>query len=656
MNNKRIAELFTLVLMVFLLLPISTVVNASTEISLGTAYKDNDAVSGLSGRNSNGVNRAQDRVLQHSTGKIGILAYDTATAFRIKLYSSTGVLLASTLISSTTAYGGVYIKEYDTNNFIIFWGDCTTNFKVHFITYNINTFTLGTDYYSTFNGKGGADALDRLTQPYYYSGSWYIGAFYTSYYNANGGYLIWCKYIVSSHATSTFGDYNYQHYGYISEVMSFQDQNNLNLVYFAMSKNGVVSGDSTTPEYWVLDLSGTPSFTALATSGTSGLLPDASVTYDRPYSNALTDLGGGIYQSGTYYYLYYIWVYPIAPTTSSATTRTYKTVVWIGKFNNTITAGSLISQQVINRTFTDNSGGTYNTVGLCYGFIDFTHGLFPSVRLDIVVSRPLGGKYLMGVICDIVDLKAMKNDFDMVSFIAGVDNLAFTYKASTAIVQKNTAYTFSYQEIANTDSYLYLGERALQVIVTETIAYSPIDNPLLTLKPYVFTWTIYKNGIADMDGDTYKIYFDNFQSKTGTVTSSGKASASITSSLTGDHTVSIDIYDSTGTMILHGINHSYNWVALGGGNTVPSGNDLMTGYYNLLMIWVPIGLFVIIPSLAFALLGSKFSTVGMIIGLLFGGFIGIVGGVMTNLLPQYVLYLYLLLMGVTITIVARSGQ
>jgi hypothetical protein len=67
--------------------------------------------------------------------------------------------------------------------------------------------------------------------------------------------------------------------------------------------------------------------------------------------------------------------------------------------------------------------------------------------------------------------------------------------------------------------------------------------------------------------------------------------------------------------------------------------------------------FVVLPMFALAFIGGKYAGgTGMVIGMLGGGFAGVVGGTQLLILPSYILYLYILFMGVALTLSIMMGR
>jgi hypothetical protein len=387
------------------------------------------------------------------------------------------------------------------------------------------------------------------------------------------------------------------------------------------------------------------------------MLPDASVVYDRPYFNMITFMGAGIYHpTGNLYYMYFAWTYCVAPTTASPTIRETKTVYWWGKFNNTINSASLLQQKCLSAIATDRSLSVYSTTGFSYGWMSNTNVTNPI--LNVLYSDVYQGQNVGRTMYVIYDITNPGATFDQMEVMWDIGDSNFvTYKNANDAIGKNPINAFSYHEvIGGASSYLYLDEVVLSHSYTSTLSYSPLDNPLLTNKSYSFTYTIYNNNVLDISGKKYKILIDGLEQKSGNLNSVGQATFSLTILNPSAHTFEIRILDS-GNNVIYGSDvtgYVFRDAVITPG-TIP-GEDIATGLYALLTVWVPIGLVVMIPTLALALLGSKFGVTGMMVGMLMGMFLGVLGGVLVNILPAYALYLYILVMGICFTIVARSGN
>jgi hypothetical protein len=613
-----------------------TNVSASTEIALGAAHRANNALS-----------RPQLRILSHSSGKIIILSMDSSSHLFVKVISSLGVILAITQITTPTTIDAIgSIAEYNVNNVIITCGSHTGTtgsgtINFYFIIFNINTFTQ-TSYSHTW-GVYGTSYVCKIGQLHYYNGVWYT-TMYRYSYNSGSEYVI-CKFTVSTTTVSHVCDTAYADATTFSEIMTFQDSNDLKMLYLVFAPTG------TTPNYYKFDCS-SDTLSLLATNPFANEYPTLT-----GYRNVLTYMGGGIYQSGTFYYLYHTWCFSFL---SGATTgiREVKTIHWTGEFNNSITSGTLISQVRKEQISVDSSGSTLASSGISWGYLRTTVGMLGQ---DIYVHYQdiYAGKYTSRDTLHITDITAMNGSFDMITTLRGADGLDFTFKNQDANIGKNPMYGVSYQEVDDSNSYLYIGESAMTVNFTETFSYSPVDNPLLTGKTYTLTWTIYKNGIIDYSGDTYQFFYDGVSMKTGILDSNGKAIISIMINIAGPHSFQIKIYDTTtGAELFAGLVRNYTVSAsVPPGGTIPSSPVLTTYYTDLFMFWIPIGMIVFLPMMSLTLAGAKYAGgAGAITGMIFGGMVGVIGGTVVGIIPMYALYLLVILIATGLVMLIVRGS
>ena len=264
-----------------------------------------------------------------------------------------------------------------------------------------------------------------------------------------------------------------------------------------------------------------------------------------------------------------------------------------------------------------------------------------------------------GIHCHITDITAMSGTFDSIATLKGVDGVDFTYKSYNANIGKNPMYGVSYQEVDNSNSYLYIGETATTVNFTETFSYSPADNPLLTAKTYTLTWTIYKNGIIDYSGDTYQFFYDGVSMKTGILDGNGRAIISIMINIAGLHSFQIKIYDTaTGIELFAGLVRNYTVVAsVPPTSGPPSSPVLITYYSDIFMFWLPVGIIVFLPLVGCTMLGAKYAGgAGAITGMIFGGATGIIGGTVVGIIPMYALYLLVILIATALVMLVVRGS
>jgi hypothetical protein len=660
MRPTRLIELFSVLIISALFLSTIPLAVASTQIDMGAVYYLNSGTQEITGFYSNTVNRPQSRVLQHSTGKICILTYDTNLITRIRVLSSTGSILASQIIpgysGSGNTDGGVTLAEYSATQIIIAYG--TTDAKVHFYIFNINTYS-GTDYVtSTLPTISGAGAIDRMGQLYYYNGLWYIFTIYSSW--GGGTQAIWCKFTVATLTASYFTQFSYTHAPYTSEVMGFQDPNNLGMVYFITSKNGAGANDYTTPEYYKFNCA-TGATTLLATNGVSGRLPQASSnTLTQPYSNMINYMGGGIHQDLSGIYLWQSWEYSYSSNPSGLGVRHVEVNHWTAKFTGSISAGTLDSQVMKTYDASDLSLTTAGTPGISWGYT-FTAYNSSTQALYAYYQDNYGmvNKVLSKVTLNIPDVTTMSSSFNSIQVLTKVDNQDFSmYNVNSCNVNMmhDNIHGITYIESQTAvHGYIFLGEPITGITYTVTASYTPVDNPLKTGVHYTFKWDIYANGLLDNYNDTYKVFVDGLENSAGVI-ANGIVTLPVTVQSIGIHSLYVSVYHNN-VFEYSSPSISYPWVSpTGGGGSNPTGT-IMTGWFNLATVWVPIFGFVIVPMFALAFIGGKYAGgTGMVIGMLGGGFAGVVGGTQLLILPSYILYFYILFMGVALTLSIMMGR
>ena len=196
-------------------------------------------------------------------------------------------------------------------------------------------------------------------------------------------------------------------------------------------------------------------------------------------------------------------------------------------------------------------------------------------------------------------------------------------------------------------------------VYSESFSYSPSDSPLVTNKYYTLTWIIYKNGIIDYSGDTYQFFYDGVSMKTGILDSNGKAIISIMINIAGPHSFQIKIYDTgTGIELFAGLIRNYTVSAsVPSGGAIPSSPMLTTYYTDLFMFWLPVAMIVFLPTISLTLVGAKYAGgAGAIVGMIFGGATGIIGGTVVGIIPVYALYLLVLLIATGLVMLIVRGS
>ena len=353
MRSKVGIPLSLFLISIILCTALITNVSASTEIALGAAQRSLYATVLT-------VDRPQLRLLSHSSGKIIVLSVDSSYHLFVKVISNTGVILANTQITTpTTIEMSGSIAEYDANNVIITCGksDGSTNLLLYFIIYNINTFAQA--QHSTTWALTGTTHMEKIGQLYYYNGVWFTGVY--SWGSGTGGRYCIGKYTVATSTASYVLLTSYSGASNGCEIMGFQDLNDSKMLYLVFAPTG------STPDYYKFDCS-SDTLSSLATNPFANEYPNYPA-----YANMLTYMGGGIYQSGTYYYVYHSWCFSFLSGATTGT-REVKTVHWTGQFNNSITSGTLISQVRKEQISVDSSSSYSTAPGISWGYLHVTVG------------------------------------------------------------------------------------------------------------------------------------------------------------------------------------------------------------------------------------------------------------------------------------------
>lgn len=640
MKNKQIKifAIFTIVL--FLLNCFVEPVKAYTETELsGMMMEDNPAT--IYGLN----NPIYERMLVHSSGRIVIVGAQETTYVNLQIgvYSSTGNELSfKTINFGSSRCGNPTIFEYDSVSVIIAMEGKTGG--ATWIKYNIFGYTYT---YATTDIDGGGNVY-KATQIFEY-GIDYYRIVITSLSTKE---LYVEKYIYASTVTTSMAtgyDIATTNTTSYQSPIAFQSPINLKYIYFSCA---VVYPPI--PTYYCADLS-SGIITLLGADPFAGGYTSVADGNYYPYNNYRTFVGASVIAEGTHFYMYFAWIYPDISTSGYAQTICRQTIL---DFNNTINSGGLLAVARRYYVYTDRSLSVRTKPQINYGyFLQEPTTPATSSTIRMFACDEYSGKHITAIELECNNWHDTGTSlFDTVMTTYGVDNADFTFVSTGRQIAKNPMYGYSYQMEDNIHSYFYSGENVLEYNYSESMSYAPVDAPLIKGKQYTFTWIIYRNGISDSSEQKYKFFFDGLEQKSGTIDTNGKIIVSITVNLTGSHVVNINTYDNiTSTLIYTGIDYTYTWVESIHGPTDYNPTDIMANWYIMLVVWVPIGFVVVLPSLAFALLGSKFSAIGMIVGLLFGGFIGVIGGTMLNILPTYVLYLYILLMGICFAMIIKGG-
>jgi hypothetical protein len=610
---------------------------------------------------------AQYQMVTHSTGVVGIVSYyDGATShyqkISIKLIdpitdtvkNNQVINLASTLtFMSNSGVYGLVISELDSDELLIGfnWAYSSSYCQTGFIRYNINSY-VATIYQSATRTISGCWYASLCTPIFSYNSKFWIVMI-----DDWSGYATVHMEIYSFNPSTNAVTKEVESTGYtrdssqVSRIMAFQNTANLAQIYFITSLD-----DAKTERLYLATLSGTPSIgSAIASGSGSFSIPDGATISDL-FNNWFTFIEGGIYTTGTLYYLHFTWCYSLLSAYPTGI-REVVTNQWRIEFNNTISSGTIIAQNQKTYLAVDESGSTSALVGMNWGFIESNGAPYPDV-IRVFFQNIYSGKNVASVDMTIASWTTMSNGaFDTVQITRGVDNIDFSYLSYDNLIVKNPMYGYSYQISSDTVSYLCTNELVNVANYSLTVSYSPLDSPLHTGKWYNFIFTLYVNNVLDSGtSNTFRIYVDSLERAGGSY-STGIDHFDLYVSASGVHTIQLYVYDSGGSWLYTSAVYSYTFTTPPNSTSAPPQNTILTNYYVMFMSVVPILGFVFVPMIALAIIGAKYAgPMGMIICMLSGGLVGVISGVTINLLPTYLLYLYILLMGVSLIMVIMSGR
>ena len=602
-------------------------VYASTQLNLWDCYPY-VYTSYISGVNTYGEGRPQNRILKHSGGKSVILSLDSSNILHLHVISSVGILEADTILLGHSGVqihpcgGGVVVELSGTEVLVFTQMVYSTAIYMECVVYNINTFNQVLTE-GAFGSLSGAAAGGRTTNAVYDSGKWYVLCSYQSY--SSGAKYAYASYTVSGGAVA-IGTAQSGYFG--NESYIFMNVNSPGKIYCVISSGGA-------PSLLELTISG-GTYITLMTGGLSTVTP-VNPTTPYAYYIDVTFNDGGIITESTHYYLYNSWCYSYV----SGGLMYTKTVFWEADFNNTISSGTLLSQNTIVDDRVDSSGTTVTTPGFQWSF---SHNLGLTLEIETYYRDAYAGKYISKVALHITDLTTMPTSFDTTTVSKGMDGIDFTLLDNTGdyLFAKNPAWNISYYEKDNTHSYIYVGESINSINFSSTITYNPLDVPLLTGKDYDFTYTVYLNGILDILGtDPYKIYVDGIERDSGTVPISGAVTLRLRVLSSGTHGFRIMVYNPS-TYISPTTYYTFSTSTV----IPPVTPEVLIVNLNQLWYVIPPLMCILVPGILIAGLFNNSGGAGL--GFFVGAFIGTFAGAWGGVLPQSSIYI----MGFLLCVVA----
>jgi hypothetical protein len=630
---------------------------AYTQTAIGDDEFSTGNYMALSGRYITIQSPPQMRLLHHSSGKVIIITCSVTIYhhYFVNIYSSDGIELGSVDIyntySSSSIGGGPSVIELDSTYILI---SLACDAKIVFVKFNIITFTF-TYKTVTFTTSGGS-CVDRLGPLIKHEGYCYVFV-YDYGYSGGGGYGI-ARYNISGDSASKVAETvapnavnQMPPYGYL-------DADN-DIIYYIYTMEG-----TNTLHIYVYNISG-GTITDLLTCPSSGHYPSSN-DFRYGYGNFINYYGGGILTSETYFYLYNSWSWSYrtgANYPDGSGVRHVQTVFWYAKFNNSISAGTLLEQHCIVGDSYDSSSSVSASCGISWGYI-YQNPTTETFDIYTYYQDIYAGSNISRVTYHITDITTDPTAFTSSNITQGMDNIDWKYISKDAQLGKDQIHGIAYHLVDDVNSYLVTGDPILGKVYTFSDSYAPADSPLLTNKNYVMTYNIYVNGVADDLNETAKIFVDGIERITKSIPSSGANVGTITFNMmvgtAGIHSVTLRIYNSVGE--LDGISDEYPYTfvtSVTPSGDIPSAPTLIGFYSDIFMLWLPIGIIVFLPLVACTMLGAKYAGgAGAITGMIFGGATGMIGGTVTGIIPTYALYLLVLLIAfalVTLFIRGSSG-
>ncbi len=586
--------------------------------------------------------RPQLRYFTHSSGKTVVAQYDNdLNKICVTVISSSDSIEAQSYIemTSTVSPPSLTICEYDTDEVLIYMGYLS---KHAYSRYNINSYAHTEYTVATSTSPRGVAGIWKVGT------DWYAVSMYSSAANL---FLKTSKFSSANVVTETKTETVSAAFNATmlqQELYSFVNPADSSQVFVYWACNY-----PSTYNCYLVDLD-EATYTDLGSAPFSGYSPGDWHMGTYSYKTFATQLTGGVYTVGTLYYIYMAYTYSYTGTTTGSGIRQNYIVEWVITCNNTISDGTILASEMAHHYVEDSSGSLSASPGYNTGYavIDDAKHQFYVYYQDIY-----SGKYQSQVVYEIADITGAGLTFSA-SVTRGVDNLYFKYASGEGMVYKNFAYPRSYQQPDNSHSYVYCGEPVVLAEYDMTVSYSPTDDPLLTNKDYDFTFTIYLNNVIDTNtNDTYKLYLDGIERGGGTLELDGYFVFRMRVLTAGIHTFIVTVYDGTNALVYTSDSYSYTFVATTTSTTPLDPGTVTTGWANMFGLWIPIMLIVVAPMVMLAIVGGKFGGgTGMVIGMLGGGFAGVIGGTQVNLLPSYILYLYILLIGVSLVLAMAMNR
>jgi len=586
------------------------------------AYQLKDTITGIQN-----VKRTDTKICYHSSGKIiyAILrpTYPSSrSSINVYVYSSSMNKLGEVTVQSGVndyIWLDISIVELDNDEILIYGVEwyLSTYWYSKLITYrfNIIAYTFSAKYESIAIQSSGSSAstnLDgNLGSIYKYSGD---NKFYVSgnsyYYKSATRYLSMFigKFDSSTNTitiSSTVMGNKYAH--------SIFDLHNSTVTYNQFVYILTSTMEDNTAQFYYMDMSGF-TLNVLCNYPAGGNFPD---------SRRINLLKAGIHEAGDIKYLYFTWEYSY----TSASVRLIRLCQSRSVYNITITSATLLasgrSEMIISPNLATSSESAWS-IGISTVKENAT-----VYFVNVVDNAYHISKYE----CNITDWLdyGVFNTWNY-EFTAIADNeldITWGTQITNMVIYTSTGNMEVLENQGNTELYLIT---PLYIEYDITLTYTPSDNPLLTDKSYLFTFTTYANTLPT--ALKYISYYDNTQFGAGITGSNGQKQFTFTTSVGGIHIITIKLYDLNNVLRrTESFDYLFKKVSVG---TDITQEDTFTIGINSMFGIIPALIILGIPALLFYQI--KNDVIMVVVGLTIGSVIGVLGGV----IPLYILFIVVL--------------
>jgi len=512
-------------------------------------------------------------------------------------------------VSGTTYRRSYAITEYNGYLYIVYFPTGSGNQYVYVSRIHLTTFVKD-DYSYTL--ATGSNYLYVAEVVYFgvYNNMLYIA--YVGRYSTSGNtYIGIIKFNPSTNSFTILTSLSRSDTRTPYTTFSFMDSSGN--IYMLIS----FSDYPTQPNTYKYDF-GTNTISIICSAGTS-IYPSDGENLRKIYF-----IDAGIYQSGTYLYLYFTYIYP-------SSSITLKIICWIQQYNNSISSTNLIAQNPVianigtiipsGLPFALGYGESYNYTYVYYPYKDASNKYLMKNKMYIEdFQNPASAEW---------KLSYSETSSDNVIYNNGNE---YVFKSSA-----NDIYQANY-DASNSKQYVYCGLGALQINYDIGITYSPMDNPLKTGTSYAFTITCYENNIATKE--TIRIIWDNVTIGTYETDAGGKKSFTRVEGVSGVHIMNVAIIKNNNDVYDEEFQYTFTVSEEGGAGS----SSQLYGSLSMLMMYLP----VLATTLVMGSVGAKLSG-GF--GFVIGSCLGILICCIAGLLPVY----FIIFIGIILSIIVMKG-